>query len=205
MNIGIDIDDTLTNSSEIFVKYARIYNKKHNITYKIDTSSLDQRKAFGWSIDNKKEFASQYLKQILKETTPNDDVVEVIKIIKKLGCNIFLITARKDSEISGMYDFTKQWLIDNNIEFDKLIINSDDKLKVCINNNIKLFIDDDYFTCKKIFDYNKIMVLLYETSYNKMFNCLNMVKVQNWNQILEIIINVLKEEKYEKGIGIRRC
>ncbi len=27
MNIGIDIDDTITNSSEIFIKYAREYNK----------------------------------------------------------------------------------------------------------------------------------------------------------------------------------
>lgn len=27
MNIGIDIDDTITNLSEIFIKYAREYNK----------------------------------------------------------------------------------------------------------------------------------------------------------------------------------
>lgn len=79
MNVGIDIDDTITNSSDVFVKYARIYNEIHNITYKINTTELDQNKAFGWSIDNQKEFASQYLKQILKEATPNKDAVEVIK------------------------------------------------------------------------------------------------------------------------------
>ena len=123
MNVGIDIDDTITNSSDVFVKYARIYNEIHNITYKINTTELDQNKAFGWSIDNQKEFASQYLKQILIEATAYKDAVEVIKIIKKLGCNIFLITARKDSEFSGMYVFTKQWLIENNIAFDKLIVN----------------------------------------------------------------------------------
>ena len=128
MNKRIDIDDTITNSSEVFVKYARIYNNEHNIIYKIDTSSLDQNKAFGWSKEEQKKFALQYLKQILKETIPNKDVVQVIKHLKKLGCNIYLITARNDSEIPGMYNFTKQWLIDNNIEFDKLIINSDDKI-----------------------------------------------------------------------------
>ena len=60
LNIGIDIDDTITNSSEVFVKYAKIYNQIHNITYKINSCELDQSKAFGWSIDNQKEFANQY-------------------------------------------------------------------------------------------------------------------------------------------------
>ena len=192
MNVGIDIDDTITNSRDVFVKYARIYNEIHNITYKINTTELDQNKAFGWSIDNQKEFASQYLKQILKEATPNKDAVEVIKIIKKLGCNIFLITARKDSEFSGMYVFTKQWLIENNIAFDKLIVNCDDKLKECINHNVKLFIDDNYFTCKKIFDYKKIKVLLYETIYNKKYDNSELVRVQNWEQILEKINKMLE-------------
>lgn len=195
MNVGIDIDDTITNSSEVFVKYARIYNEIHNITYEINTSELNQNKAFGWSIDNQKEFASKYLKQILKEATPNKDAVEVIKAIKKLGCNIILITARRDSEISGMYDFTKQWLIDNSIEFDKLIVNCEDKLKECIDNNIKLFIDDNYFTCKKIFDSKKSKVLLYETNYNKRYDDSQLSKVQNWNEVLKIIIDTLNEVK----------
>jgi len=195
MNIGIDIDDTITNSSKVFIKYARIYNKLHNINYKIDTFELDQNKAFGWLQENQREFASQYLKQILKEASPNKNVIEVIKEIKKMDCNIFLITARKDSEVPEMYNFTKQWLIDNNIEFDKLIVNCDDKLKECINNNIELFIDDNYFTCKKIFDSRKIRVLLYETKYNKKYSNLEFEKVQNWNNILDIITDMLERRK----------
>jgi len=31
MNIGFDIDDTITNSSEVFVKYAIEYNRMKNI------------------------------------------------------------------------------------------------------------------------------------------------------------------------------
>ena len=33
MNIGIDIDDTITNSSEVFIKYAKIYNKTRKKIY----------------------------------------------------------------------------------------------------------------------------------------------------------------------------
>lgn len=195
MNIGIDIDDTITNSSDVFIKYARIYNKLHNITYKINTSELDQKKAFGWSVENQKEFASQYLKTILKETIPRKNVIEVIKKIKKLGCNIFFISARNDSEFSEMYEFTNQWLIENNIEFDKLIINCNDKLKKCLDNDIKLFIDDNYITCKKICDSKKIKVLLYETRYNKKYNYSELIKVKNWYGIQKIIIEILKEDK----------
>jgi acid phosphatase class B len=35
MNIGIDIDDTITNSSDVFVKYAQIYNETKNINMKL--------------------------------------------------------------------------------------------------------------------------------------------------------------------------
>ena len=33
MRIGIDIDDTITNSSDIFVEYAKQYNKEKNIQH----------------------------------------------------------------------------------------------------------------------------------------------------------------------------
>ena len=35
MNIGFDIDDTITNSSEVFVKYAIEYNRMKKINYSI--------------------------------------------------------------------------------------------------------------------------------------------------------------------------
>ena len=44
MNIGIDINDTLTNSSQVFIKYARIYNKINKIKHVINTNELDQKK-----------------------------------------------------------------------------------------------------------------------------------------------------------------
>ena len=34
MNIGIDIDDTFTYSSDVFIKYAQIYNETKNIDFK---------------------------------------------------------------------------------------------------------------------------------------------------------------------------
>ena len=195
MNIGIDIDDTITNSSEVFIKYARIYNKEHGIKHEINTSELDQNKAFGWTPENMRDFTFKYLKTILTEVIPNKDVIKTIKDIKKMGCKIYLITARKESEVSQMYILTKQWLIKNNIKFDKLIINCTDKLKECLKNNIMLFIDDNYLTCKKIHDSNKIRVLLYETNYNKKYIHSKLERVKNWKEILLRVCEMIDNDK----------
>ena len=123
MNIGFDIDDTITNSSDVFVKYAKEYNQLRYIDYQINTNELNQSLAFGWNEDNKKEFLNLYLKKILTETTPNDDSVYVINELKRKGYKVFLITARNDTEIPNMYEFTRNWLLLNGINYDKLYVN----------------------------------------------------------------------------------
>lgn len=47
MTIGIDLDDTISNSSDVFVKYALQFNKEKSIDYDININELDQTKAFG--------------------------------------------------------------------------------------------------------------------------------------------------------------
>jgi len=189
MNIGIDIDDTITNSSEVFVKYAIKYNKEKKINYPIDTTTLDQEKAFGWNNNNKKEFASLYLKKILREANPHQDVVKVIRKLKDSGHKIFFITARTDEEVLGVYDFTREWLLNNNIYFDKLIVNSVDKVNICKANHINVFIDDNYETCKNVFEELNIPVLMFQTKYNEIFSDFNFECVKNWEEILYKINN----------------
>jgi uncharacterized HAD superfamily protein len=193
MNIGIDIDDTITNSSNIFIKYAKKFNKIYNINYNIDEAELNQKKAFGWSRKNQNVFAKRYLKRILQEAEPNAGVIEGLQYLKKMGYRLVFITARNDAEVSGIYELTKQWLINNNIKFDKLIVNCNNKLQTCLDNNIRLFIDDNYNVCKDIWNSKKIEVFLYETNYNKKYDNLNFVKVKNWNEIINLI-----KVKYEK-------
>lgn len=195
MNIGIDIDDTLTNSSQVFIKYARIYNKINKINHIINTNELDQKKAFGWTKENQKEFAEKFLMRILLEATPNKNAVEIINKIKEEGHNIYFITARKDSEIANMFDFTRLWLEKNKIYYDKLIVNSSDKLIDCNENNIEIFIDDNYLTCKRIKDNTKIKVFMYETNYNSWVDKIEIDRVKNWEDIYRIILQIDKEKR----------
>lgn len=199
MNIGFDIDDTITNSSEIFIKYAKEYNCLKNITYPINTNELDQTLAFGWNDENKKEFRKLYLRKILTEVTPNKDTVIVLNYLKKCGYKIFLITARSDNEIYNMYEFTEKWLLSNEINYDKLLVNCNDKLSICKENEIDLFVDDNFNTCNKIYKNSKTKVLLYTTKYNKNINA-DFVRVFKWKEILSYVIDLKKEISMKKEL-----
>ncbi len=193
MNIGFDIDDTITNSSDIFVKYAIEYNHIKKICYPININEKDQTLAFGWNNDNKIEFQKRYLKKILMETTPNKDVINTINHLKNNHHTIFLITARSDYEIPGMYELTKEWLLKNQINYDKLFVNSNDKLSICKDNDIDIFIDDNVDICNNIFENSKINVVLYTTRYNKNIET-NFKRIFNWRQIL-LYVKKIEEEK----------
>lgn len=70
MNIGIDIDDTITDLSCIFLKYARKYNQENRIDFSIDKTQWDLDKAFGWNQKNYIDFSKKYLKKLLNEAKP---------------------------------------------------------------------------------------------------------------------------------------
>lgn len=112
MNIGIDIDDTITNSSDVFIKYVKKFNRKYKIKHKINKYKLDQYIAFGWDKSMQQTFKRKYLSSILKNAKVNKNCVKVINYMRKKGYKIFLITARSDSELTKLVnnlDFINKW------------------------------------------------------------------------------------------------
>lgn len=188
MRIGIDIDDTITNSSDIYIKLAKEYNRKKGIKYKINSNELDTKKAFGWEKENLDEFLHKYLKKVLNYAEPKPDSVEIINKLKEEGNEIYFITARSEEEInSGMYILTERWLKKNNYQYNLLIIDSKEKLKDCIKYKIDIFIDDSYLNCKLIKDKMGITVLLFTTRYNKKEKENSFIRVNNWIEIYECL------------------
>lgn len=195
MKIGIDIDDTITNSSIIFIKYAIEYNKKYKIEHKIDTTQLDQNKAFGWNKFHQKRFLKEYLSKIFDEVTPNKNSVWAINNLKKQGNKIYFITARNEKEAKDTYTITKKWLVKNRINYDELIINCFNKSDICKEKNVDIFIDDNFDNCLKVYNENKINVFMFNTNYNIKYNSDNIVRVFDW---MDIYNKIKEEEKNEK-------
>jgi uncharacterized HAD superfamily protein len=195
LKIGIDIDDTITNSSIIFIKYAIEYNKKYKIEHKIDTTQLDQNKAFGWNKFDQKRFLKEYLSKIFDEVTPNKNSVWAINNLKKQGNKIYFITARNEKEAKDTYTITKKWLVKNRINYDELIINCFNKSDICKEKNVDIFIDDNFDNCLKVYNENKINVFMFNTNYNIKYNSDNIVRVFDW---MDIYNKIKEKEKNEK-------
>lgn len=179
MKIGIDIDDTITNSWEYLKP---IYQKEFNIT--ISDNALPYYNAI-------KEVASfEQFANIMKkyENSKNDipikeDVKEILIKLKQQGHQIIFITARGKT-YNNPYQFTKDYLDKYNIPYDKIVIDSWDKSITCKEEKIDLFIDDSPKHCKEVFDIG-IDVLMMETKYNQEYN--EFTHVKNWDEVYEYI------------------
>lgn len=193
ITIGIDLDDTISSSNEMFIKYAKLYNKEKKINFKINETQWDLDKSFGWNDNNYKEFCKQYLRTLLNEAEIKYNAAEKINKLKKEGYKIIIITSRNEKELNDMYSFTEKWLKNHNINYDKLIINSLQKEEECLKNKVNIFIDDNMKNCMNVYKKLQIPVFLFDGLYNTNDKYSNIERVYSWDEIYLKIKNIVEE------------
>ena len=143
MKIGIDIDDTISNTYDVIFNYAQKYtieelkreinisNKKgyydHNYTESIH----------GWNKVESVMFWEKYYKEILHKVRPKTFAKEYLNKIAE-DYEIYLITARFDIPGLDVKKITEEWLSNYEIPYVKLITNA---------NN-----DDSFNNCRAVSD-----------------------------------------------------
>ena len=183
MRIGIDLDDTITKTDEILFKYAKIYNEEEKILFNINREEWNLTKAFGWNEENIKEFFSKYLKSIYEKAEIKENAKERINKLKDDGNEIIIITARDTKSLKEVQEVCKDWLINNKINVDKIVVDGEDKAQKCLENKIDIFIDDNICNCENVYNNLKIPVLLMNSRYNKDYQNPKIKRVYNWNEI----------------------
>lgn len=192
MNIGIDIDNTLTDIEKELFEAANKYTKSINpsfeymktVKYDGFTNIADfYIDIFGWKEKQVENFFRNERIKVVDSAVPRKGVVKVLKELKSKGYKIYIVTARTDKYDDMPYERAKKWLDKNEIVYDKLIIGATDKVKVCQEHNIKIFIDDQLNNCLKIAE-NGIKVIRITNKKKEYANILNM---WNFNQVLEYI------------------
>lgn len=183
MRIGMDLDDTITKTDEILFKYAKIYNKEEKILFNINREEWNLTKAFGWNEENIKEFFSKYLKSIYEKAEIKENAKERINKLKDDGNEIIIITARDTKSLKEVQEVCKDWLINNKINVDKIVVDGEDKAQKCLENKIDIFIDDNICNCENVYNNLKIPVLLMNSRYNKDYQNPKIKRVYNWNEI----------------------
>lgn len=193
MNIGIDIDDTISETFETLLPYSQKYTiedlkKESNLIMRDDfTNHFYIEYANNWSKDEAEAFWKKYYGEILKQLNIKKFASEVIKKLKEQGNRIYLITARWEMRTDNVKEITIKWLQDNKIEYDEIFLNAEDKLKLVKENDIDIFIDDSFNNCKKIAHNSDAKVYMMTSKANGSLEDNKVRRVFSWPEIYYLI------------------
>ena len=119
MNIGIDIDNVISNFNEVLLNEFLIHDKDLRNSGIINANAdYITRGMFDWSKEELDEFYMNNIERIAKKLVLLDGTKEYIDKLKNAGYNIFIITGRDNGEYTNPYEMTKKWLDKNNIIYD---------------------------------------------------------------------------------------
>lgn len=192
MKIGIDIDGVLTDIERYILDCGTKYCYENNIQINLKNVDYDEMKTFNWNQEQSLIFWNDYLEDYVKDFKPRAYAVEVLNKLK-VSNEIYLITARNDyglpiEDKNKMPEFTKKWLEDNKIYYDKLVFKPDsEKLDYCLENAIDVMIED---SPNNIINISKqVPVICYNCEYNAKVSGNNIIRVYSWYDILSKIEN----------------
>lgn len=190
MNIGIDIDNTITEvqeelnnaAYEYAIKLGKNIKNAENPFEDIKNNGDTYKKKFQFSYEELKYFLKNIQEEITNMAKPRENATETINRLRKDGHKIIIITARDSEFHDDPYLLSKNWLDKNNIEYDKLIVNAREKGTVCKNENIDLFIDDQLNNCLDVLKQGiKVIRISNENCTNK-----DIVDLNDWIKIYNI-------------------
>lgn len=193
MNIGIDIDDTISETFETLLPYAQ----KYTIEELVREANVDLNqpflnhfyieKMFNWNKEEAMNFWIRYYEEILRQVNIKKFASDVINKLKDNGNKIYLITARWAMENNNVEKITKRWLENNKVVYDKMFLGANDKVNLIKDNKIDIFIDDSYQNCKDVSENTDAKVYMMNTRVNENFKIDNVKRVYSWCELEHLI------------------
>lgn len=190
MRIGIDVDNTITDTLPLLKEYCKKYNEevvKRNLP--MNEEGFAAGNLYDWTEEEKQVFFKEKLREVFEQVPLKENVKKVIQKLKGEGDTIYIITARTKCE--EPYKTTEEFLNKNKIPYDTLVIEKDKK-QYCINNNIDILLDDEPHNITSVSEV--IPVIVFQAVHNKRCNGNNIIKVDSWDEAYNEITK-LKETK----------
>ena len=189
MRIGIDVDNTITDTLPIMKQYCKKYNEevvKRNLT--MNEVGFAASNLYDWTEEEKKYFCDNILEEVFLKVEPKENAQKIIQQLKQEKHKIYIITARTKAKNS--YELTLKTLQKYNIPYDELVIQKDKK-QYCIDNHIDVLIDDEP---QNITEVSKIIpVIVFEWTHNRSCKGDNIIKVKTWDEVYEVIKEIEKK------------
>lgn len=185
MIIGIDIDNTITHTTEMILHYAQMFGREQGLNTTPDLRYYYLEDVLGWDKRVADDFLDNYLGRIYTNMRPKDQAVEVIGELKKQH-ELILITSR-NRKFPAVEEVTKNWLKQHGVQYDRLILNQTSnmhffsKLDVCQENGVEVMIEDHYELVSEISPH--LPVIMFEYPYNQHLKNDNIIPVNHWREV----------------------
>ena len=191
MNIGIDIDGVLTDIEKFMVDYGTKFCLEEGLEIKIKQIDYSEKITYGLTQEQADRFWERYFSGYVIKEPHRKFAPDVINKLREQGNKIYIITARDEYGLTEEYygkmqQLTKEWLINQNISYDKLIFARDEeKISQCLENNIDVMIEDSPRNINDIS--RKVKVIKYDCKYNENIEGPNIITAYSWYHIYDII------------------
>ncbi|MDD4705955.1 MAG: hypothetical protein PHS24_01905 [Bacilli bacterium] len=141
MKIGIDIDDTITDTKKSTIEYLMNYNLNLN-EYSGD---LNDKKTF--------DFLIKHIEDIQTNVSLKPGVKEAFTELKKMSYEIIIITARGGELDYDHEKVTKDYFAKHNLPYDKIYFGNYPKGDIALKEKINIFIDDRIYNLDDVSQY----------------------------------------------------
>ena len=181
MTIGIDLDDTLIETTKTGNEYLKEFITDSSISDYHDLSK-----------DEYLKFYQAYLYDIQKNAPLKKDALKVLNYLHSKNIRIVFITARGTLGFTKSIPISLEYLKDHNVIYDKIIFRKNHKSASARKEKIDLFIDDK----ERVLDEIKrlgIRTLRFTKNGEKSNHDL----VSSWNEVKIYIDNLIGEVKDE--------
>ena len=189
MRIGIDIDGVLTDIEQWQLDCGGKFFSKLNKSV-VNKDGYEITEIFNVSDELDSQFWNEYLYEYVTKEPSRKFASEVIKKLKDSGNEIYIVTARyltdrNTEDGQRMRKIVIDWLEQENIVYDKIIFAPEDKLQICLENNIDVMIEDKVANIEKIS--TRLPVICFHAGYNKHCKNDNIYRAYTWYDIYNLI------------------
>lgn len=194
MKIGIDIDNTITNTLPILKKYCKEYNDtviKRGLEMHED--GFASYNLYDWTQEENMDFCVKYLEEVVLQAEVKENAKEIIKKLKDEGHHINIISSRAIPMFKTPYETTEKFLNEKGIVYDKLLVGKIEKKSSCIENELDVLIEDEVHYINEMAEF--IPVIVFDEHYNKQCVGNNIIRVNSWLEIYDKIKELEKSIK----------
>lgn len=192
MKIGIDLDGVVIDSEATFRTYEEIFDlDKLNGNNLINREEPKFQARYNWKDEEQKEFINSYFMAVSKESPLMAGFIGVYNLLKKENIEFIVITARGGLGGNEMKEDAERLLNKYNIKFDKYYWKQDNKLDICLKEEIDLMIDDDYKIIEKLSNNNIKTLYFRDTGLKKLEENEYIKEVNNWGDIYRYIKSLI--------------